>query len=74
VKIIFAFIEKPEMSISEITKRTGLNHQSISKHIGSLVDIGILSEKRFGRIRILSLNRDNPIVSDFATMYMHIKD
>ena len=55
-------LESGELNISEITRRAGLSHTSAAGHLGFLTKSGILSEKRFNRIRIFRLERKNPLV------------
>ena len=36
-----------------------MSHSSVAKHLEFLVSVGILTEKRFNRIRIFRVNRAN---------------
>lgn len=47
------------MNISEIVKKTRLNHNGTLKHLKFLCACDIIQEKRFGRIRIFQLNQNN---------------
>ena len=53
-------LESGELNISEITRRSGLSHSAAAKHLEFLAKCGIVSEKRFNRIRIFRLERSNP--------------
>jgi DNA-binding transcriptional ArsR family regulator len=55
-------IESGELNISEIIRRSGLSHTSASRHLELLTKSGILTEKRFNRIRIFRVNRNSPFV------------
>ncbi|MHA1454263.1 MAG: helix-turn-helix domain-containing protein, partial [Promethearchaeota archaeon] len=44
--------KKNELNISEIIRRTSLNHSSATRHLKSLEDLGFIQEKIFGRIKI----------------------
>ena len=41
-----------ELNISEIARKTELSHALTSKHLRALERVGLVVEKRFGRIRI----------------------
>lgn len=51
-KILDLLIKNNEMNISEIIRRTSLNHSSAVRHLKSLRDLGFIQEKIFGRIKI----------------------
>ncbi|NHV98756.1 MAG: hypothetical protein HA496_03815 [Thaumarchaeota archaeon] len=48
------------MSLSEIIRQTNLNHNVVKKRIGKMVQMGLVKEKSFGRIRIYVINQENP--------------
>ncbi|MHA1230393.1 MAG: ArsR/SmtB family transcription factor [Candidatus Helarchaeota archaeon] len=52
VKIIKLLAKENELNISEIIKRTNLNHNITSKHLKILTEANILQEKIYGRIKI----------------------
>ncbi len=60
VKIMGIMIESNELNISEITRRSGISHSSVEVHLELLVKLGLLTEKRFNRIRIFRVNHSNP--------------
>jgi DNA-binding transcriptional ArsR family regulator len=60
VKVLKALADKGEMNISEITRRTSLNHTTTAVHLKRLCDLGIIEEKRFGRIRIFRFKKEDP--------------
>ena len=51
-KILDLLVKNSEMNISEIIRRTSLNHSSAVRHLKSLGDLGFIQEKIFGRIKI----------------------
>ena len=51
-KILDLLVKNNEMNISEIIRRTSLNHSSATRHLKSLGDLGFIQEKIFGRIKI----------------------
>ena len=56
VKILLLLAKTRELNITAISKNTGLNHSSVKQHIFSLQKLQIVQEKRFGRIRIVTIN------------------
>lgn len=55
IRILELISRRGDLNISEITKRLGLNHTNVQKHIGVLTKAGILRESRYGRVKIISL-------------------
>lgn len=60
VKVMSLIIKNEELNISEITRRAGISHSSVALHLDFLVKTGLVTEKRFNRIRIFRVNRSNP--------------
>lgn len=60
VKVMSVMMECNELNISEITRRAGISHSSVALHLEFLVKAGLLTEKRFNRIRIFRVNHSNP--------------
>ncbi|MDH5806372.1 MAG: helix-turn-helix domain-containing protein [Candidatus Methanomethylicaceae archaeon] len=60
VKILRVLSEREELNISAIVKKTGLNHSTINTHLKKLCELGIIEEKKFGRIRIFRLRKEDP--------------
>lgn len=52
-----------ELNISEIARRSGVSHSSVAVHLEFLVGSGLLTEKRFNRIRIFRVNYSNPLTA-----------
>jgi DNA-binding transcriptional ArsR family regulator len=61
-KVVTVMIESGELNISEIARRSGLSHTAAARHLEFMTKSGILSEKRFNRIRIFRVERGNPLV------------
>ena len=45
-----------ELSVNEIVKLLGWNQPSVSKHLGVLKQVGLVSERRAGRQRLYRVN------------------
>lgn len=59
VRILNVLSEYEELNVTAISKKTKINHTTVQKYLMDLQKIGILHEKRFGRIRIFKINNTN---------------
>ncbi len=71
VKVLGIILASGELNISEITRRAGLSHSSVARHLQALTSTGLITEKRFNRIRIFRVDYTNPFV---ATLNRFISD
>jgi DNA-binding transcriptional ArsR family regulator len=47
-----------ELSVNELVERLGWNQPSVSKHLGVLKEVGLVSERRVGRKRLYRVNAE----------------
>ncbi len=59
VKILKMLALNEELTISLIIKKAKLNHASATKHLRYLMDVGLVQEKKFGRIKIYRYKLEN---------------
>lgn len=59
VKIMKLLAINEELSISQIIKRTKLNHTSVSNHLNFLINHDLVQLKTFGRIKIYRFKTEN---------------
>ena len=59
-KIIKLLCRHGELNISYIIKETKINHASMAEHLEYFVQIGLIQEKIFGRIKIYRYCIENP--------------
>lgn len=59
IKIIRLLAECGELNISEIARRTQLNHSTTRRHLQFLERAQLVQEKTFGRIRIFRYKIEN---------------
>lgn len=52
IRVLQVLSEAREMNISEVGRRTGMNYTSVERHLEALRKLGLLKEKRYGKIRI----------------------
>ncbi|AFH43354.1 winged helix-turn-helix transcriptional regulator [Fervidicoccus fontis] len=74
VKILKVIYKLGEVNITRISRETGLNHKSVSIHLEELKKMGIVYERRFGRVRMLSLNYLNPKVLVLSDLLNFLND
>ena len=67
VRVMSVMVESNELNISEIARRSGISHSAVSLHLEFLVKSGLLTEKRFNRIRIFRVNHSNPYTAVLQT-------
>ena len=73
-KVLTIMLETGELNISEVTKRSKLSHSSAQRHLEFLARSGILTEKRFNRIRIFRVDESNPIAGALMRFYADWKE
>ncbi|MDH5811095.1 MAG: ArsR family transcriptional regulator [Candidatus Methanomethyliaceae archaeon] len=73
IKVLKVLAERGELNISDITRRASLNHATTSSHLKRLCELGIVEEKRFGRIRIFRLKREDPRAWAIQTLFDSFK-
>ena len=59
IKIIKTLALNSELSISQIIRKTNLNHSSVANHLNHLIRLNLVQEKRYGRIKILRYKIEN---------------
>jgi DNA-binding transcriptional ArsR family regulator len=52
IRTLQVLAESGELNISEVSRRTGLNYTSVERHLVKLGKLGLVKEKRYGKIRI----------------------
>ncbi len=55
IRVLEVLTESGELNISEVSRRTGLNYTSVERHLMKLKGLGLLKEKRYGKIRIFEV-------------------
>ena len=73
-KVLTIMLETGELNISEIKRRSGLSHSATARHLDFLTRSGILTEKRFNRIRIFRIDQANPLAGALLRFYSDWKE
>lgn len=60
IKILRMLTRIGELNVSEIARRVGGNHKTVTEHLKILEKAGILQHKTYGRIRLYRFNPNSP--------------
>jgi DNA-binding transcriptional ArsR family regulator len=52
IRVLQVLTKFEELNISAIARKANLNYVSTKKHLQALKKVGLVTEKRFGRVRI----------------------
>jgi DNA-binding transcriptional ArsR family regulator len=55
---VLAVLGTEELSVNEIVERLGWNQPMVSKHLGVLKQVGLVTERRVGRQRLYKVNAE----------------
>ncbi|TFG05499.1 MAG: ArsR family transcriptional regulator [Promethearchaeota archaeon] len=69
IKILKILAKEGELNISEIARRSHINHNSTRYHLNFLVKAKIIQEKTFGRIRIYRFRMENIKVQAIKNLF-----
>ena len=62
IRVLRELLRVREINLTRLSKALGINYKVLTYHIDVLKSMGIVDEKRFGRIRIVRLREDDPRV------------
>ncbi|MFZ8793774.1 MAG: ArsR/SmtB family transcription factor [Acidilobaceae archaeon] len=63
VRILRILLNEGQVNISRLIRETGLHHRLVVKHLEELKRMGLVEERRYGRLRIYEINLRDPRVS-----------
>jgi DNA-binding transcriptional ArsR family regulator len=72
IRILKVLLDKGELNITAIAKEAEVNYKTASRHLEELKDMGVITEKVFGRVRIFKVNHDDPRVKALKSMFNSI--
>ena len=55
IRVLQVLAESGELNVTEVARRTGMNYTSVERHLERLKGMGLVREKRYGKIRILEV-------------------
>ena len=53
MKVLETVTEQGAINISHLSRKTGLNHTGVDRHVKKLVELGLVEEKRYGALRMI---------------------
>jgi len=56
VRVLRVLSEWGELNITEVGRKAGLNYTSVQRHLEMLKEMGLIREKRYGKIRIFEVS------------------
>jgi len=63
VRVLKVLLRDGQANISRLIRETGLHHRLVVKHLEELKRMGLVEERRYGRLRIYEINLRDPRVS-----------
>jgi DNA-binding transcriptional ArsR family regulator len=74
IKILKILTHYEELNISEIVRRSQLNHATVTQHLDYFKTVDIVQEKTFGRIKIYRLSPEDAkvkVIRDLMESWEH---
>jgi len=68
VRVLKALLRLEEANITRIVREVDMHHRVVRKHLEKLVNLGVVEEKKYGRLRFFRLNYSNPKVKLLKTL------
>lgn len=59
IRILTLLSEVEQLHLTEIAKRTDQSYSATERHLGDLLEAGIVEERDYGRVRVFKLNLTN---------------
>jgi DNA-binding transcriptional ArsR family regulator len=69
VRILKLLAEFGELNISAISRRINLNHSAVKDHLKFLTEVGLIREKRFGRIIIYQFKESDILANSLKQLF-----
>lgn len=69
VRILKLLAELGELNISAISRTINLNHTAVKDHLRFLTEVGLIKEKKFGRILIYQFDENNILAHSLKQLF-----
>lgn len=73
VKVLKVLLNEGQANITRIVRESGLNHRLVEKHLEELVKMGIVQERRYGRLRMFMVDLRDPKVSGLSEVLRQLE-
>lgn len=74
IRILRALFKYREVNVTKLSKDLGINYKILTYHLEILEKLGIIEEKRFGRVRIVRLVEKNPKVNVIENFFREMEE
>jgi len=74
LRVLKYILEKGQVNITKVIRDTGLPHKLVSKYVKEFEEEGIVSERRYGRLRIIEANLLDPKVSALKYLIRELEE
>ncbi|MCS7107129.1 MAG: winged helix-turn-helix domain-containing protein [Acidilobaceae archaeon] len=62
VKVLKLLLKEGHATVTRLARETGLNHARLLEHLRALEKMGLVEERRYGRIRLYEIKYKDPRV------------
>jgi len=59
MKVLETVTKQGSINISHLSRKTGLNHTGVDRHVRKLVELGLVEEKWYGSLRMIKPSFDS---------------
>jgi len=53
MKVLEGLTKQWSINVSYLSRKTGLNHGSVNRHVKKLVELGLVEERWYGKLRMI---------------------
>ena len=68
IRLLSLLIEREEINITALVKESGLGYRTAEMHLKELEELGLITEKHFGKIRIIKVKREDPRIASLKRL------
>ena len=69
IRLLYLLAKFEMLNITSLAKEAHLSFEVTRRHLGSLLELGIVEEYKLGRIRVFKLNKRNPITRKILELF-----
>ncbi|RLG52712.1 MAG: ArsR family transcriptional regulator [Thermoproteota archaeon] len=69
IRILYLLAKHEMLNITSLAKEAHLSFEVTRRHLGNLLELGIVEEHRLGRIRIFRLNKRHPMTRKILALF-----
>lgn len=62
-RVLRIMVQEKELNLTQLVKKSMLNYATVTKHLDKLMQYGIVSERRFGNIKMFQLETNSQLAS-----------